>query len=803
MWQPERFWNAAHGLQTCREGRRRRPYLNPKLPLTGNRQIARFTFPNPQPNPHSTSPTAWRRCCRRPALMDEVVEEFRLRPTTPQDSSRWFRCRFREFCRTLPVLGFISNIADRRVSRARLVPRPPSAIPRRPTRARAASSSASLPAVSLFVWHPMADEQLNLLLCRFPPMAPWNAAVPCASSSGGGCNHLDCYRGPFQVVFMGTFDDQMAACIFERANFYARFWDVRFPRCPCAPLPLGYLGNLVSCNRPCSCIALFVPTLEWKLSSPLIDFPQANQQQRRQFVCSSLCLLPSPRQTPLWLSSGISLSPTQARSSGSATAAPPPALPASLPLLDLTRQSSGSATAARRLPPPWMALSDPLGARGRRSPPPRAPPRRAPPLLSFQMLLQAGGLFGCGSGTRTRTPPAERLPHQSTTTWPGLPSPPNSRSFSIFEPAERSASLLPPPDSRAEHPSHPLSMARPPLDRDQKQPPPEDGNTSSAPHLCEDIVRAILLRLPADEPEHLFRAASVCKPWLSILCDSGFRRSYHRFHGVPPVLGFLTTEPRRNLTRFVPSSRFTPGTVTHEDVDPIDARHGRVLLHTYLSDIREDALIAWDPIADRQWEVAPPRRPFDTWSALRSSAATSSAIIWHGTEAVTSATLYSSATSSWSEFSSTNSFAHLSLKPATLVNQMIFYTTRRSLGKIVCYDYRAPSLRIIDPPDKVRLLSFRDFILLPEDGGRLVLVTLHLTSLDIWVLEIGIRSRMTAWTHRSNVDISQGTRGHFQWVPVKNMVESTSTVIAMMGSCPFTSSPGEFLWLQAKGNSST
>lgn len=124
-----------------------------------------------------------------------------------------------------------------------------------------------------------------------------------------------------------------------------------------------------------------------------------------------------------------------------------------------------------------------------------------------------------------------------------------------------------------------------------------------------------------------------------------------------------------------------------------------------------------------------------------------------GTEAVTSATLYSSATSSWSEFSSTNSFAHLSLKPATLVNQMIFYTTRRSLGKIVCYDYRAPSLRIIDPPDKVRLLSFRDFILLPEDGGRLVLVTLHLTSLDIWVLEIGIRSRMTAWTHRSNVDI--------------------------------------------------
>ncbi|KAF8775968.1 hypothetical protein HU200_004105 [Digitaria exilis] len=70
---------------------------------------------------------------------------------------RWFRCRFREFCRTLPVLGFISNIADRRVSRARLVPRPPSAIPRRPTRARAASSSASLPVAATPCTRPSAS----------------------------------------------------------------------------------------------------------------------------------------------------------------------------------------------------------------------------------------------------------------------------------------------------------------------------------------------------------------------------------------------------------------------------------------------------------------------------------------------------------------------------------------------------------------------------------------------------------------------------------------------------------------------
>ncbi|XP_047079027.1 uncharacterized protein LOC124689559 [Lolium rigidum] len=59
------------------------------------------------------------------------------------------------------------------------------------------------------------------------------------------------------------------------------------------------------------------------------------------------------------------------------------------------------------------------------------------------------------------------------------------------------------------------------------------------PPLVDDVTAEILLRLPPDEPEHLIRAALVCKPWLRVICDPGFRRSYRDFHGAPPLLGFL------------------------------------------------------------------------------------------------------------------------------------------------------------------------------------------------------------------------------------------------------------------------
>uniref|UniRef100_A0A0E0QH32 F-box domain-containing protein n=1 Tax=Oryza rufipogon TaxID=4529 RepID=A0A0E0QH32_ORYRU len=59
-------------------------------------------------------------------------------------------------------------------------------------------------------------------------------------------------------------------------------------------------------------------------------------------------------------------------------------------------------------------------------------------------------------------------------------------------------------------------------------PPPEliDNVTASLP---PDLISEILLRLPPDEPEHLFRAALVCKSWLRAICEHGFLRRYRAF----------------------------------------------------------------------------------------------------------------------------------------------------------------------------------------------------------------------------------------------------------------------------------
>ncbi|CAN6197073.1 unnamed protein product [Urochloa humidicola] len=45
------------------------------------------------------------------------------------------------------------------------------------------------------------------------------------------------------------------------------------------------------------------------------------------------------------------------------------------------------------------------------------------------------------------------------------------------------------------------------------------------PELMDELVGEILLRIPPDEPEHLFHTVLICKPWLRILTDP-FRRCY-------------------------------------------------------------------------------------------------------------------------------------------------------------------------------------------------------------------------------------------------------------------------------------
>jgi hypothetical protein len=162
-------------------------------------------------------------------LTEELEEEVLLR-FPPQEPAllvraalvckRWrrlvsgpaFRRRFRELHRTPPTLGFFCNILEVD-STSFFVPAaaaafraPDAACLRRSSVLDARHGRVLLQCrgdAALTVWDPITDEQLAL---PFPDLQrslfSWTAAVTCAARVP--CNHLDCNRGPFLVVFLAS-----------------------------------------------------------------------------------------------------------------------------------------------------------------------------------------------------------------------------------------------------------------------------------------------------------------------------------------------------------------------------------------------------------------------------------------------------------------------------------------------------------------------------------------------------------------------------------------------------------------------
>ncbi|KAF8713945.1 hypothetical protein HU200_027929 [Digitaria exilis] len=172
--------------------------------------------------------------------MDELVEEVLLR-SPPDDPAhlaraalvcrRWcrivtgpgFRRRFRERHRSPPMLGGFHrpflNVPDSGAPcgfapTASFRPRNADlggryALDSRHGRVLVGvlPSVGGAPEARLAVWDPVTGEQLELPeppLEREGPLLSWNAAVLCASSKDGACDHLDCSRGQFLVVVVVT-----------------------------------------------------------------------------------------------------------------------------------------------------------------------------------------------------------------------------------------------------------------------------------------------------------------------------------------------------------------------------------------------------------------------------------------------------------------------------------------------------------------------------------------------------------------------------------------------------------------------
>ncbi|KAL6880410.1 hypothetical protein ACP4OV_011975 [Aristida adscensionis] len=248
------------------------------------------------------------------------------------------------------------------------------------------------------------------------------------------------------------------------------------------------------------------------------------------------------------------------------------------------------------------------------------------------------------------------------------------------------------------------------------------------PELMDDVIAETLLRLPPDEPEHLFRAALVCKPWLRTLCDPAFLRRYRAFHGSPPLLGLL------------------------HQFQALDARHGRVLL-TSPPDGAAGFLV-WDPVTGGRHGLPWPPQP-DIMSSLHSATVICAAaagcdhldchgggafrVVLVGSDFGSNtiwASVYSSETRSWSTPTSlhrghNDHGFYTSPTRAILIGEEIF--CRAAWDSVVKYDCVNNCLSLVNPrlPQVYHGWS-TPTLLLMDDGNTLGLAGIKDSSLCLW-----------------------------------------------------------------------
>ncbi|OEL35072.1 hypothetical protein BAE44_0003909 [Dichanthelium oligosanthes] len=183
-----------------------------------------------------------------PALTDDLVDEILLRfpPEEPEllvraalVCKRWFRLisdprfrrRFRELHRAAPMLGlFCARFSTSSFVHISSVPLPHAirgdrrAVVARHGRVLVNTASYTNYSFNywgddLVVWDPVTGEQHRLPklpehMYSHPYCCNWTAAALCAAAEGG-CDHLNCHRGPFLVPFVCTGSREALACAYS------------------------------------------------------------------------------------------------------------------------------------------------------------------------------------------------------------------------------------------------------------------------------------------------------------------------------------------------------------------------------------------------------------------------------------------------------------------------------------------------------------------------------------------------------------------------------------------------------------
>jgi hypothetical protein len=298
--------------------------------------------------------------------------------------------------------------------------------------------------------------------------------------------------------------------------------------------------------------------------------------------------------------------------------------------------------------------------------------------------------------------------------------------------------------------------------------------------LIYDVTAEILLRLPPDEPEHLFRAALVCKPWLRVVCDPAFLRRYRAYHGAPPLLGLLH---RLQVFDEDPSPRFASTTsmpdFPHPGSDgrctrPLDCRHGRVLIHM-LQDESEHCLFwVWDPVTGDRRAVPEPDIDWMAYTAAVFCAADGCnhldchdgpfRVAFVGSDAtwyLVWASVYSSETGAWSTPVSLDNGHDFYVRPrrAALVGNDMYFAMARDtvIGK---YDWGNNCLSVVKPPPQAAY------------NGWIALMTMVDGSLGLAGVE---NFRLYLWSRKVN------SEGAAEWV-IGRVIE-LETIVPEVNPC--------------------
>uniref|UniRef100_A0ACD5UJC8 Uncharacterized protein n=1 Tax=Avena sativa TaxID=4498 RepID=A0ACD5UJC8_AVESA len=344
------------------------------------------------------------------------------------------------------------------------------------------------------------------------------------------------------------------------------------------------------------------------------------------------------------------------------------------------------------------------------------------------------------------------------------------------------------------------------------RPPPAQRGRNSPPELIEDAMSEIFLRIPANDPKSLVRAAAVCTTWRRILRDLVvLSRQYRAFHGAPPMLGFFHHAYHEWqwgevgwFSSFVSTASFrSPACRDRLDWHVLDSRHGLALFYTPRM-IAE--FVVCDLVTSKQWKIRTDPKCDDImrcWKReeeeqeidrINCSAAVLCAndrcdhLDCHGGPfrialvgsvyfqdgRKTLATVYSSETCKWSDMISVENPKYINFtgQSAFVGNNKVYAPCDWS-DNVVEYNMDEQKLSVIHTPDTdhpkcIHLMGV-------EQDGMLLFASVMKPRLFLWSMEVGPKGAV-GWARHWIIDLGPDVLSHMSDVSAVGFAEGVCVI---------------------------